>query len=183
MSEPTSSSPSKPSFWQTLPGVLTALAAVITAVSGLLVVLYQNRVLPPPHPNDPSSTTSTEPLAASEPGAGTPKPWSSSEAVVTTLDGHVTSVRAETFSNCISVNQKLDLASGQSLPFEHIRALEVVRADPKDAPNARAHVRITVLDGKTLEEDVAANCDLFGYNDLGRFETTFQQLRRIDFKR
>ncbi|MES1998189.1 MAG: hypothetical protein V4446_02640 [Pseudomonadota bacterium] len=34
--------PKSSSWWQTLPGILTATAGIITAVSGLLVVLYQS---------------------------------------------------------------------------------------------------------------------------------------------
>jgi len=36
---------SGPSFWQTLPGALTALAGVIAAITGLLTVLYQVGVI------------------------------------------------------------------------------------------------------------------------------------------
>jgi hypothetical protein len=34
----------KPSWWQTLPGVLTAVAGVITAMTGLIVGLYQSHI-------------------------------------------------------------------------------------------------------------------------------------------
>jgi hypothetical protein len=34
--------PKSSSWWQTLPGILTATAGIITAISGLLVVLYQS---------------------------------------------------------------------------------------------------------------------------------------------
>jgi hypothetical protein len=37
----------KPSWWQTLPGLLTAAAAVITALTGLIVGLYQSGLLKP----------------------------------------------------------------------------------------------------------------------------------------
>ena len=43
-------------WWQTVPGVLTAAAAVITAVTGLILALYQspsslgNKGRPPPQP-------------------------------------------------------------------------------------------------------------------------------------
>ncbi len=32
-------------WWQTMPGILTATAAIITAVTGLIAVLYQNKVI------------------------------------------------------------------------------------------------------------------------------------------
>ncbi|MFC0668528.1 hypothetical protein ACFSKY_13535 [Azotobacter chroococcum] len=33
------------SWWQTLPGVLTGIAAVITAVGGMIAVIYQSGFL------------------------------------------------------------------------------------------------------------------------------------------
>src|SRR6266852_663073 len=42
----------KPSFWTTLPGILTGLAALITAVGGIVVFVYPQKDKPPPeiHP-------------------------------------------------------------------------------------------------------------------------------------
>jgi len=48
---------SKKSWWQTLPGVLTAIAGFITAISGLVLALYQTGVLPLSQgPNSQSNT-------------------------------------------------------------------------------------------------------------------------------
>src|SRR5688500_2591852 len=49
--------PDRPqSWWQSLPGILTATATVLTALSGLLVVLYQNGALrSAPSPSSPTS--------------------------------------------------------------------------------------------------------------------------------
>ena len=38
--------PDKNSFWSTIPGVLKGIAAVITAIGGLIAILYQFNVLP-----------------------------------------------------------------------------------------------------------------------------------------
>jgi hypothetical protein len=65
--------PQKPSssWWQTLPGVLTALTATITAISGLVALLFQNGVIghkaeakadSPPIPH----VASTAPVAPTE---------------------------------------------------------------------------------------------------------------------
>ena len=35
------------SFWATLPGILTGIAGVITAIGGLLVILYSTEIIPP----------------------------------------------------------------------------------------------------------------------------------------
>jgi hypothetical protein len=47
----------KESFWKTLPGVLTAIAAIITAISGLVLGLYNVGVFS----NTPSPTLSSTP--------------------------------------------------------------------------------------------------------------------------
>lgn len=39
------SDPPKPGFWQTLPGILTAVAAVMTAVTGLIIGLAQAGII------------------------------------------------------------------------------------------------------------------------------------------
>ena len=55
----------RPSFWQTLPGVLTALATIITALTGLIVGVYQSGILKPSQPE----TVAASPSASSEPGS------------------------------------------------------------------------------------------------------------------
>lgn len=44
------------SFWKTLPGILSALAALITAVGGLITVLYSTGGFRPDVPTDPMRT-------------------------------------------------------------------------------------------------------------------------------
>lgn len=191
------------SWWQTLPGVLTALAGVITAVSGLVALLYQNGVLG--HKADagdavaaqasagasvstsPATSAHTPPKALPEasapPAPPAQKPWSEATAVVLGRDGSQTRLRAESFSNCISVGHDLTLTSGQTVLFERMASFEVQRADDHTSPNPKAHLLITLLDGTALPGTVEANCDLFGYNDLGRFTTYFDQIRMVRFER
>jgi hypothetical protein len=57
----------KPSWWQTLPGVLTAIAGVITAVTGLIVGLYQSGLMKPSRPE-------TVEASSSVPGSPPPSP-------------------------------------------------------------------------------------------------------------
>lgn len=185
------------SWWQTLPGVLTALAGVITAVSGLVALLYQNGVLG--HHGDASAATQASagasvsnpshtppkplPEATPQPAPPTQKPWSEATAVVVGRDGRETRLRAESFSNCISVGHDLTLTSGQTVLFERMASIEVQRADNHTTPNPKAHLQITLLDGTAVPGVVEANCDLFGYNDLGRFTTYFDQIRMVRFER
>jgi len=134
-----------------------------------------------------SITTETTSGDSSRPSGGNSqvqvRPWSEAQALLTLNDGRVVEVRAETFSNCLSGLDVLNLEGGQSIEFEKMKSFDVLRAEPRSAPNARAKLRITFLNGKTAEDSVAANCDLFGYNDLGRFTTYFENLRKVEFQR
>lgn len=186
MTEPQKSS----SWWQTVPGVLTALAALITALSGLVALLFQYGVLgsknepsPPPAASSPVSTQPAAVANASLPMPAGGKAWADAEAVVLSREGTTTRLRANTLSNCISVDHELTLENGQAIPFEAMSGFEVLRSDVHTQLEARAKVRVTLLAGGTLEGTVKADCDLFGYNDVGRFTTYFDRLQSIRFER
>jgi hypothetical protein len=98
-------------------------------------------------------------------------------------DGVTTRLRADSLSNCISVDHEIALDSGQSIPFEGMAGFEVVRADEPTAPNAKAEVSIQLVDGAVVSGTTDANCDLFGYNDLGRFTTYYDRIHRVQFER
>lgn len=199
--------PQKPSWWQTLPGILTGLAAFITALSGLVALLYQNGFLDKkteqPTPNltatvnadgstkpvntSPSSAAASASAAEqATPAAANPqnqKPWSDAEAVILSQDGTQTRVRADSFSNCISVNHELTLLAGQAVPFDRMSGFEVLSTDNHTVSNARAKIKITLLNGSSVSGTVEANCDLFGNNDVGRFTTYYDQIRSVSFER
>ncbi|HSH71475.1 MAG TPA: hypothetical protein VK974_00320 [Methylophilaceae bacterium] len=177
------------SWWQTLPGILTGLAAFITAISGLIALLYQNGLLGNKAEQIPSQVTATAttsnateqatPANISPPSR---KPWSEVEAVVLSQDGTETRVRADSFSNCISVNHELTLEAGQSIPFNRMSSFEVLHADDHTSTNAKAKIKIELLNGSAVSGTVEANCDLFGNNDVGRFTTYYDQIRSVHFE-
>ena len=182
------------SWWQTLPGVLTAIAGLITAVAGLLAVLLQTGVLHrrgdlPAGRQIDSQTVVASPRG--DPGLSTvaadtataSKSWQDADAVLTGVDGKTTVLRAPSFRYCISVGQSLTLDGRQEIYFEQMRSMDVLRADPVGAPGGTAAVKITLVDGRTLEGRVDAVCGLFGYNDVGRYDVAIQSLKRIEFRR
>lgn len=61
-------------WWQTLPGVLTAITATITAVAGLIAVLHQTGWLPSPAQATATSVNATAPGTASPNTGGTTPP-------------------------------------------------------------------------------------------------------------
>jgi hypothetical protein len=66
-------SPAAPNWWQTVPGILTGLAAIITAVTGLFLALNHtgNRNEPVQPSSTSSGTSTTSPGAASSAAAKT----------------------------------------------------------------------------------------------------------------
>lgn len=204
------SEPQKPNWWQTLPGVLTALAATITALSGLAAILFQNGVFGAKaeakagNPPIPQVTTTDGPgasagasaaaaphrvppadSAGSAPSAQatkTARPWSEAEAVLLGRDGTVTRIRASSLSNCISANHELSLDNGQSIAFEKLAGFDVVQADDHANSNAKAKLRLILANGTEISGTVEANCDLFGTNDIGRVTTYYDQLRGVRFE-
>ncbi|WP_250286942.1 MULTISPECIES: serine/threonine-protein kinase [unclassified Frankia] len=111
------------------------------------------------------------------------RPWSEATAVLTATDGVATSVRAETLSYCISVGHGITLSSGQDIPFEKMRSIEVLRSDEQFTPNGKADLVVTLLTGQTARGGIGTGCDFFGTNDLGRFSIYPNRLKRIDFQR
>src|SRR5687768_13738323 len=106
-------------WWYTLPGILTGIAAIITAITGFAVGIAQLR---PDRPEDPQQTlqlsesasvhrpSSRDNAPPSEPPSSPQvTPWADAQAIITSMNGEVVTVRAETFSNCISVNHSLAL--------------------------------------------------------------------------
>jgi hypothetical protein len=192
MSEPQKAA----SWWQTVPGVLTALAAVLTAASGLAALLFQHGVLGEKM-TEPTARVQPAPQVAPSSGAADPRPstsvarpaaaaatrsWPDAQAAVLAKDGSTTRVRADSFSHCISVNHEIAFDAGQSIPFERMAGFEVLQADDHGSPNAKAKLRVELLDGTAVAGTVDAACDLFGTNSLGRFTTYFDRVRSVRFE-
>jgi hypothetical protein len=53
--DPKSSADTKGNFWTTLPGILTALATLVVAITGFVAVLKQTERSPSPNPTETSS--------------------------------------------------------------------------------------------------------------------------------
>jgi hypothetical protein len=77
----------KPSnFWTTIPGILTGLAALITAIAGLLTVLPKtadtptslDQVATTPEATPPSSESGPSPISSPGPSSTTPNPLATS---------------------------------------------------------------------------------------------------------
>lgn len=182
------------SWWATLPGVLTALAALITAVGGVLALLAQQGIWPDKSgkPVAAAAPAAAPTLSLSPPAANvaaTPSAAATSASTgsvvresgltaspykavrVTALDRSITDLlpSAEIYGT------SLDLENGQRVDFEKLASIDIEQ--PWDG-----RVRLTLVNGTTLQA-VAASRTLVGRNELGQYMAGINTLRRIEFVR
>jgi hypothetical protein len=178
-----SDSSNNPSWWSTVPGILTAVAAVIAAVGGLLAVVAQNGYLTGVR----APATSSQP-AASAPAVTSPelaaRPSRSPSAaidrptaegfkgiLVTSTDGSVISLPPDSEMD----GSALPLNNGQKIRFDVLAAVDVEQ--PFDGS-----VRLTFVNGRQLDAKTG-NYSLSGKNDLGPYRGFLSGIRRIEFVR
>jgi hypothetical protein len=179
------------SFWQTVPGIITALAALITAIGGLVGILVQSGVIgggtegsadavstavegTPDSPEEASSASST-------PADGSALvPWEKATASFVLQDGRRMSVRAPTVGLACNT-EVVELENGQRI---ELRLVSSIRFDAIYTENSSADAVVTLLDGRRLDEPVHTwNCPITGTNELGRLEVQLDEIRQIEFQR
>jgi hypothetical protein len=183
--------PSK-GFWQTVPGIITAIAALITAVAGLLAILIQNHVIgskdePPPTTTagkqTPAATVGGPPrtgATSAGPPSGSFTPWEQANAVFTRIDGTSVTVLAATVGIACGT-QKVILKNGQSIRLDLVRSIDfdVIYTD-----NASATGTVNLLDGREVKGPIHTwNCPIMGQNELGQVTIQLDDIDRIDFQR
>lgn len=186
------------SWWTTVPGLLTAAAAVITAASGLVAVLAQNGII---GRNERAAIDATgrAGVAAKGPGAATPekqtpagpaperqmtlaaaatlRPGPYRTVRVTRRDGTTIDLRDDFM---VSIAKKFELGGGQSIDFTRIARIDVVEVDDLVHP---ATARVTLNDGKQITGKFDPYWDLKGRNDLGEFYARWPEVRSVEFVR
>lgn len=188
--------PQRQSFWTTLPGILTGIAAVVTAVTGLMIGLSQQRgpeapaeepapaaaatvgAERPPAESTRAARGSTR--AAPDPNPPADAPRSAATVIITAQDGSVTTVYGDSFQHR-QTGRELPLLSGQSIPFDRIAAIDVTRIE-----SDRARINVTLVNGAVHSGAISAGLSPYaftGTNDLGSFEIRIDKLARITFER
>jgi hypothetical protein len=173
----------KQNFWTTLPGFLTGIAAVLTAVTGLLVVLY-------PHGFSGSkegrpATVSREDGAATAPsGVGESSTHDSAmprqqkpTVLVVGKDGTESRVFQNSFRDSYS-GEAIQLKNGQSIRFDKIRSVDFL-----ETHDYEQDVRVTLTDGRALEGAIMSGEQMTGDTDIGPFSISVKSLKRILFER
>lgn len=179
----------KPSFWATLPGILTGVAAVITAGGALFLGLRQTGSLPPPQRNGTASQAvapqpsqgsvgnaahaehdAAQPVTAQPVGGGPP-----TAVRITKKDGTTLWSYESKFS---WGDQTLNFDSGQSIPFEKIRTIDVLGLDD----NGKIDIQVTLSNGEIVHgSSTQFSYDLYGANDLGDIRVSRKELKQVTF--
>jgi hypothetical protein len=171
----------KGTFWKTAPGVLTAIAGVITAVGGLLAILVQAGII-----GGAGKTTSPQTTGSSVVGSSAAAPSSPSvgeaTAVITPKEGQPVMAPARTLRFCISAGTGITLNDSQDIAFEKMSSLVIVKSDVALSPGGTATVHIVLAGGApALDGTITSGCDFFAQTDLGRYSIYPDKLAKIEF--
>jgi hypothetical protein len=181
-------------FWHTAPGLITAVAALITAIGGVLGILVQNGVIG--WGNDGQQVGTTQGPAGAGGGedggrsgdagttparAGTdPVPWDRADADLVRRDGTSTTVKAATVALACETGS-LHFKNGQQISLETVGT---IRFDAIYTDSASADGLVTLLSGQELTDPIYTwNCPVSAENKLGRVQIELQDIRRIEFHR
>jgi hypothetical protein len=177
------------SFWTTMPGMLTGVAALLTAATGLWVAIA-------PHDksgSDARPAAVSVPIQSSAPGSAPPASTQQNPAVssvaaapdetardtvtVTSRAGDVTKLSAKSFIHNFT-DKAIELTSGQRIAFEKIKAIEFLTVHPEERS---VDVKITLVDGRTVTGAMMKDYAFTGENDLGSFRIFVQDVKQIVF--
>jgi hypothetical protein len=185
----------KQSFWTTMPGMLTGIAAVLTAVTGLLVAVYPHglagskdgaTVVSPKDSAGAAQSASpavqdTAPATQSAAGAGSasasvmPK-QDKPTVLLIRKDGTETRGFLHGFQDSYSL-QSIALKNGQSIPFDKIKSVDFTETHGYDQD-----VKVMLIDGRALEGDIMAGEQLTGETDIGPFSISVVTLKQVVFE-
>jgi hypothetical protein len=182
------------SWWTTLPGILTALAAVITATGGLIAILLQAGFFdkteqPVARAAEAGpSKTDTERDRTGRGGSGEASTASNRLAA----DVLIGDLRAKRFDGMVITHRDrtvvavqpafpqgpFTLTNGQSVGLDRIKTVE-----PQHDPFS-GRVRFTLVNGQQFEGQVTGLSQyIWGANDLGAYKGELTNIQRIDFLR
>ena len=117
-------------WWQTVPGMLTAVAAMITAVTGLIIALQQTGVFKEKPALEPSSAAQSVALPMAAKSASEPENFptspkhSASDQAIQMPDGETVTIRSPTGDSF-----RYNIVSAQTKPF------------PPDSTLLQLHIR------------------------------------------
>jgi hypothetical protein len=171
-------------FWTTLPGFLTAIAALLTAIVGAYGIFGPKPNQPVKVVSGPVQSGAREPQPSpSTPPSVTPD-HANATATITESDGSNITVRASSlvWNPSITLGE-IGLSSGQSIALDKIKAIDVLSVE-----DTTTRVRVTLLDSKVIESSLTGGrVDLGtrfeGESDVGKVSIRISLVKRIAFQR
>jgi len=187
----------KQSFWTTLPGILTGMAAVLTAAGGIILGLHQSGNLGSKEAHRETPSAVTERAAEAPPATGAANaqvdglsakiaekssteksaaaPVSSTDVVISETDGTTLAVYLENL-NFAGNGRGVQLTTGQTIDFGKIKTIDV------SGDESRSNYKIALTSGEVL----TGNADypggaIMGQNRLGSVYAPLKKIRRITF--
>jgi hypothetical protein len=161
----------KQSFWTTMPGILTGIAALLTALTGFFVAVYPHGSSgSSDHPTSAPATASAPPAA---PVAQTPK----GAVTVTSRDGEVTRLSLKSFQHNYT-EKTIELTSGQTISFDRIKSIDFFSVDN----DHQVAVKVTLTDGRALDGVLRTGYAFVGESDIGPFRINVENLKQILFQ-
>jgi hypothetical protein len=175
-------------FWQTTTGMITAIAALITALGGVLGILVQNDIIGGPTRREevvtPGGGDNKTPSAGGTRGSpsdtATLIPWDKATATLVRKDGTSATVKAPTVGLACAT-ETLAFKNGQHVSLQRVRSIQF---DAVFTETSSADGVVTLLDGRELTDPIHTwNCPVTGTNELGQVAIKPEDIRRIDFHR
>ena len=161
-------------FWQTIPGILTGTAAVITAVTGLGAALYQNGIIGHKNPGQPPITMTQG--AFSSPASGNIQAQEIN-LIGSNNGGKVVSATSEGWARTIDGREQWEEVLGGHHPEEAVFAFKDGRTATLYAFKALiSNTRVSNL--KEFELLVSNSSSTGQFQSIGRFQA--QNLKIID---
>jgi hypothetical protein len=172
----------KQNFWTTLPGILTGIAALLTAVTGMLLVLYPHGFRAAKESAPTTAGVEASRTAAIEGGNAAPSGAAPAQSkkpgvLVTEKDGSSTEISLRSLRDSYS-GESVQLKNGQTVPFEKIKSIDFL-----GVTNYDQDVKVTLIDGRAIEGSIMSGEQITGDTDIGPFSISVKQLSRVVFQR
>ncbi|HEY8997349.1 MAG TPA: hypothetical protein VIM60_05600 [Edaphobacter sp.] len=176
----------KENFWTTLPGILTGVAALLTAFTGFWIATSPHGGVPKAEPAaaasmvEPPAKAAVPVRSSAPPQAASSQPPPAVEhtsVVVTSRKNEITQVSASSFHHNLT-SEGIQLSSGQTIAFDRIKAIDFLDVD------GDAHlvgVRVLLTNGNTKEDSLATSYAFNGQSDLGPFTIFVQDVKQLQF--
>ena len=175
-------SQNKANFWTTLPGILTGLAALVTALAGLWVAVHS--IVSHPPVEQKSSVVGTQPGASeTRPGVNqqlvpvVPPPVVKKKAIITEVDHEPVTVDADTLTWMMQKEIRLD--NGRLVPLDQIKKIVV-----SEVRDFKSMVQISMTDGETINDSVmggsASPSTFEGYYKTQKVQVYIGNVKQIE---